>query len=71
MKYLTKDYVIGEVLDTISLMQLNNEIVPVLDSSQIEKLAEEFIFEWTEVGDYDANFEQTLRQFLTYQFVTF
>lgn len=68
MRYLKKDYVISEVLDTISLMQLNNEFVPILDSTEIEFLAESFIVEWNEVGDYEANFEQMLREFLTYQF---
>jgi len=70
MRYLSKDYVIGEIVDTIGLMQLNNEQVPDLDHMSIETLAEDFIFEWKEVGDYEADFSQTLRQFLTYQFVS-
>lgn len=68
MNYITKDYVIGEIVDTIGLMQLNNEQVPDLDHMSIETLAEDFIFEWKEVGDYDVDLSQTLRQFLTYQF---
>lgn len=70
MNYITKDYVIGEIVDTIGLMQLNNEQVPDLDHMSIETLAEDFIFEWKEVGDYDVDLSQTLRQFLTYQFVS-
>ena len=70
MRYLSKDYVIGEIVDTIGLMQLNNEQVPDLDHMSIETLAEDFIFEWKEVGDYEADFARTLRQFLTYQFVS-
>lgn len=68
MKYITKDYVLSEVLDTISLMQLNREWVPELSNTQIELLAEDFIFEWTEVGDYEADFERTLLEFLRDQF---
>lgn len=70
MRYLSKDYVIGEIVDTIGLMQLNNEQVPDLDHMSIETLAEDFIFEWKEVGDYEADLSNTLRQFLTYQFVS-
>ena len=40
MRYLTKDYVTGEILDTISLMQLNKESVPNLQTIQIEDIAE-------------------------------
>ena len=38
MRYLKKDYVISEVLDTVSLMQLNNETVPVIDHIIIEHI---------------------------------
>jgi len=52
MKYMTVEYVTGEIQDTISLMQLNNENVPILDNLQIDDLASRFLYEWTEVGDY-------------------
>ena len=68
MRYLTKDYVIGEILDTISLMQLNKEKVPTLDSTCIEEIADSFIFNWKEVGDYEADFSKTLLEFLREQF---
>lgn len=71
MKYLSKEYVEQEILDTVALMQLNNENVPELSGDKIQSLAEDFIFEWNEVGDYEANFDQTLRQFLTYEFTNF
>lgn len=71
MRYLNSDFVEQEILDTISLMQLNNEFVPELSGDHIHQLAVNFIFEWNEVGDYEANFDQTLRQFLTYEFATF
>ena len=71
MKYLSKEYVEQEILDTVALMQLNNENVPELSGDKIQSLAEDFIFEWKEVGDYEANFDQTLRQFLTYEFTNF
>ena len=68
MRYLSKEYVTGEILDTISLMQLNNEIVPILDSTCIEEIADSFIFSWNEVGDYEADFGRTLLEFLREQF---
>jgi len=68
MRYLTKDYVVAEIVDTISMMQLNNDYVPELSDSNIDKLAEDFIFDWTEAGDYEANFERTLREFLVEEF---
>jgi hypothetical protein len=71
MRYITTDYVIGEVVDTIGLMQLNNEQVPDLDHLTIESLAEDFIYEWKEVGDYEADLQNTLRQYLTYRFTKF
>jgi hypothetical protein len=68
MRYLTKDYVAGEVIDTISLMQLNNETVPVIDHIIIEQIAEAFIFNWNEIGDYEADFGRTLLEFLRDEF---
>ena len=68
MRNLTKDYVISEILDTISLMQLNNETVPVIDHIIIEQMAEAFIFSWNEVGDYEANFDQCLLEHLRDEF---
>jgi len=68
MRYLSKEYVTGEILDTISLMQLNNEKVPTLDSTCIEEIAESFIFSWNEVGDYEADFSRTLLEFMREEF---
>jgi len=68
MKYLTIDYVAGEIVDTISLMQLNNETVPIIDHMIIEQIAEAFIFTWKEVGDYEADFNRTLLEFLRDEF---
>lgn len=68
MRYLTKDYVAGEIIDTISLMQLNNETVPVIDHIIIEQIAESFIFNWNEIGDYEADFGRTLLEFLREEF---
>ena len=64
MRNMTKDYVISEILDTIALMQLNNEFVPVIDSQIIEDEAEAFLFHWNELGDPEADFELTLLEFL-------
>jgi len=71
MNILSKSYIVDEIVDTICMMQLNNENVPELSNSEIERLADDFIFEWNEVGDFDADIERTLRQFLTYQFTSF
>ena len=68
MKYLTQEYVAGEIVDTISLMQLNNEFVPELDSQLIEEMAESFLFHWQECCDQESNFESTLLDFLRYEF---
>jgi hypothetical protein len=70
MRYLTTEYVTQEILDTISLMQLNNEKVPVLDNIQIDDLATRFLFEWNEVGDYEANLERSLLEYLRQDFTT-
>lgn len=69
MRYLTKDYVTGEILDTISLMQLNKESVPNLQTIQIEDIAERFIFNWKEIGDYESDFGRTLLEFLRNEFI--
>ena len=68
MRYMTVEYVTGEIQDTISLMQLNNENVPILDYLQIDDLATRFLYEWTEVGDYEANLERTILEFLRDEF---
>jgi hypothetical protein len=70
MRYLTTEYVTQEILDTISLMQLNNEKVPILDNIQIDDLATRFLFEWNEVGDYEANLERSLLEYLREDFTT-
>jgi len=70
MRYLTTEYVTQEILYTISLMQLNNEKVPVLDNIQIDDLATRFLFEWNEVGDYEANLERSLLEYLREEFTT-
>ena len=69
MRYITEDYVIGEMLYTISLMQQNKENVPILERTQIENLAERFVFQWKEVGDYEADFDRTLLEFLRDEFI--
>lgn len=67
-KNLTTDYVAGEIVDTISLMQLNNETVPVIDSQIILSIAESFIFSWNELGDPEANFNEMLVEHLRMEF---
>ena len=70
MRYMTVECITGEIQDTISLMQLNNENVPILDYLQIDDLATRFLFEWTEVGDYEADLERTILEFLRDEFTT-
>ena len=67
-KNLTTDYVAGEIVDTISLMQLNNETVPVIDSQIILSIAESFIFSWNELDDPEANFNEMLVEHLRMEF---
>jgi hypothetical protein len=65
---MTVGYITQEILDTISLMQLNSENVPTLDNIQIDDIATRFLFEWNEVGDYEANFERSLLDYLRDEF---
>ena len=65
---MTVEYITQEILDTISLMQQNNEKVPVLDNIQIDDIASRFLFEWNEVGDYEANFDRSLLDYLRDEF---
>ena len=69
MRYITEDYVVEEIIYTISLMQQNKENVPILERIQIEDLAERFVFQWKEVGDYEADFDRTLLEFLRDEFI--
>jgi len=69
MRGLSKEYVTQEVLDTVSLMQLNKEDVPILENTQIDEIADRFLFEWNEVGDYEADFSRTLLEYLRDEFV--
>ena len=68
MRYTTVESITEEIQDTISLMQLNNENVPILDYIQIDDLASRFLYEWTEVGDYEADLERTILEFLRDEF---
>jgi hypothetical protein len=65
---MTVESITEEIQDTISLMQLNNENVPILDYLQIDDLASRFLYEWTEVGDYEADLERTILEFLRDEF---
>ena len=69
MRGLSKDYVTQEILDTVSLMQMNKENVPILENTQIEDIADRFLFNWNEVGDYEADFSRTLLEFLRDEFI--
>ena len=69
MRGLSKDYVTQEILDTVSLMQMNKENVPILENTQIEDIADRFLFDWNEVGDYEADFSRTLLEFLRDEFI--
>ncbi len=61
MKYLNKDYVVQEVLDIIRLQQESGISIPELSNDKIEALAESILFEWNEIGDPDANFEELVK----------
>ena len=60
--YMNKSYVVSEVLDTISLMQLNKEELPELSSNEIETISENILFTWNELGDREANFAELVRE---------
>lgn len=60
--YMNKNYVVSEVLDTISLMQLNKEELPELSNNEIETIAENILFTWNELGDREANFAELVRE---------
>lgn len=60
--YMNKNYVVSEVLDTISLMQLNKEELPELSNNEIETIAENILFTWNELDDREANFEELVRE---------
>ena len=61
MNYLNKDYVVQEVLDIIRLQQESGISIPELSNDKIEALAESILFEWNEIGDPDANFEELVK----------
>ena len=69
MRYLNNDYVQGEIINTISLMQQNTQSVPILENIHIDNIAERFVFQWKEIGDYEADFERTLLEFLRDEFI--
>ena len=71
MRFLTTDYVVQEVINTASMMQLNNETIPELSSDDISNIASDFIYEWGEVGDFDADVSHTLLTFMRYRFTQF
>jgi hypothetical protein len=52
-------------------MQLNNETIPELSSDEISNIASDFIYEWGEVGDFDADVSHTLLTFMRYRFTQF
>lgn len=55
---INKEFVVQEVLDTIALKQLNNEKLPELSGDRIDAIADSIIFDWDELGDPEANFEE-------------
>ena len=71
MRFLNSDYVVQEVINTANMMQLNNETVPELSSDEISNIASDFIYEWGEVGDFDADVSHTLLTFMRYRFTEF
>lgn len=62
------EYITQEIIDTIGLMQLNKENIPILENTQIEDIADRFLFEWNENGDFEADFSRMLLEFLRQEF---
>ena len=51
MRYLNKDYVMQEIIDTTHMMQLNNEVTLELEPTYVDMLIEWFLRDWKELGD--------------------
>ena len=61
MRTLNKKYVVQEVLDTIALKQLNNEDIPELSKDRIDAIADSIVFDWNELGDAEADFDEIVK----------
>ena len=70
MKYLSKDYVMQEIIDTVHMMQLNNEKTPDLEPTYMDALIEWFFIDWNEIADRDTDFQGCLLEFLRTEFKT-
>lgn len=58
MKDVKKRIVIKEILDILELQQESGISIPELSNDKIDQIADSILFEWNEIGDKDANFEQ-------------
>lgn len=70
MKYLSKDYVMQEIIDTVHMMQLNNEKTPDIEPTYMDALIEWFFIDWNEIADQDTDFQGCLLEFLRTEFKT-
>ena len=55
MVRITKDFIIGELLELIASRQLSGEVFPELPAEKIDHIADLILFEWNEYGDEEAD----------------
>lgn len=58
---LSKGEVTQEILDCISLKQMNGELIPILNNDRIDSIADLIILGWQELGDPEANFSEVVK----------
>ena len=71
-KTLDKDYIEQTILEIIANLQMGGSFeIPALDGEDISNIAEDFIYEWGQTGDFSADLEETLTTFIQYRFTQF
>tara|TARA_Y100001972_G_scaffold116676_1_gene154847 strand:- start:187 stop:402 length:216 start_codon:yes stop_codon:yes gene_type:complete len=60
MVRITKEFLIGELLEIIASRQLAGEVFPEMPSERIEHIADLILFEWNEYGDEEADIYEVI-----------
>ena len=66
MNYLTKSYIIDEISKKIPQMKHGGNPLNLISDSNINLIADDFLREWDNVGDYEADLDYTLELFIMY-----
>ena len=61
MKDVKKKIVVKEILDILQLQQESGVYIPKLSNERIDQIADSILFEWNEIDDRDANFEEVVK----------